>query len=137
MGPVRQPFDQAVLAEPPQVVGGLPGGDGAWWPAEVFGEELTQVFVEEPAGVQPEHQQDVHERLGAWVGEPQPGGAGSVVVDDGVAGRMQDAGSGDGVMAESLGGQEPPVGGVADLLQDRQVSRLPTPKSRVWFLRPR
>jgi len=37
----------------------------------------------------------------------QPGNAGAVVVDDGVAGRAQDAGAGDGAVAESLDGQEP------------------------------
>ena len=45
----------------------------------------------EPAGLQPEDQQDVQERLCARVGQAQPGDAGAVVVEDGVAGRAQDA----------------------------------------------
>ena len=75
--------------------------------AEVFAEQAAQVFVEEPAGVQPEDQQDVQEGLGARVGQVQPGDAGAVVVEDGVAGRAQDAVPGDGVVAESLDGQQP------------------------------
>ena len=34
------------------------------WAAEVFAEQAAQVLVEEPAGVQPEDQQDMQERLG-------------------------------------------------------------------------
>ena len=54
--------------------------------AEVFAEQGAQVLVQEPAGVQPEDEQDVQERLGARVGQAQPGHAGAVVVGDGVAG---------------------------------------------------
>src|SRR5205823_3507763 len=80
-------------------------------------------LVEESAGVQPEDQQDVQERLGAGVGEPQPGGAGSVGVDDRVAGGVQGFGAGDGVVAESLDAKQAPVGGVADLPQRGQVGQ--------------
>jgi len=83
---VRDAFDEAVLAEPAKVVGGLAGCDrsGAVGRAgEVFAEQAAQVLVEEPAGVQPEDQQDVQECLGARVGDAQPGDAGAVVVDDG------------------------------------------------------
>ena len=45
--------------------------------AEVFAEQAAQVLVEEPAGVQPEDQQDVQQRLGARVGQAQPGRAGA------------------------------------------------------------
>ena len=47
---VRDPFDEAVLAEPAQIVGGLAGSDRAWPAAEVLGEQGAQVLVEEPAG---------------------------------------------------------------------------------------
>jgi len=98
--------------------------------AEVFAEQGAQVLVQEPGGVQPEDQQDVQERLGPGVGQAQPGDAGAVVMEDGVAGRAQDAVPGDGVVAESLDGQQPSVGGGADLPQaGRLVSRLPMPKS--------
>ena len=91
--------------------------------AEVFAEQGAQVLVQEPAGVQPEDEQDVQERLGARVGQAQPGDAGAVVMEDGVAGRAQDAVPGDGVVAESLDGQQPSVGRVADLPQGGQVSQ--------------
>jgi hypothetical protein len=96
---VRDAFDEAVLAESAQVVGGLAGGDrsgAAGREAEVFAEEAAQVLVQEPSGVQPEDEQDVQECLGARVGQAQPGDAGAVVVDDGVAGGAQDAVPGDG-----------------------------------------
>jgi hypothetical protein len=54
--------------------------------AEVVAEQAAQVRVQEPAGVQPEDEQDVQERLGARVSQAQPGGAGAVVVGEGVAG---------------------------------------------------
>jgi hypothetical protein len=77
----------------------------------------------------------VQQRLGARVGQAQPGDAGAVVVDDGVAGSAQDAVPGDGVVAESLDGQQPSVGGVADLPQGgRLVSRLPRLKSMAWLM---
>ena len=128
-------LDQAVLAEPAQVVGGLAGGDRAGRPAEVFGEKLPQVAVEEPAGVQPEDQQDVQECLGPGVGEPQPGGAGAVFAGDGVAGGVQGVGAGDGVVAESLDAKQAPVGGVADLPQGGQVSQpFADAEVRVWLM---
>ena len=102
---VRDPFDEAVLAQPAQVVGGLAGGDRAWRAAEVLGEQGAQVLVEEPAGVQPEDEQDVQECLGARVGQAQPGDAGPVAVDDRIAGGGQGFGAGDGVVAESLDGK--------------------------------
>lgn len=89
-------FDEAVLAQPPEIVGGLAGGDGAGavcWQAEVFSEQAAEVFAEEPAGVQPADRQDVQERLSARVGEPQAGDAGAVVVDDRVAGGLRGFGS--------------------------------------------
>jgi len=64
----------------------------------------------------------VQERLGPGVGQAQAGDAGAVA-DDGVAGGVQDLGAGDGIVAESLDGQEPSVGGVADLPQGGQVSQ--------------
>src|SRR5882724_4375411 len=73
--------------------------------------------------MQPEDQQNVQECLGARVGQAQPGDAGAVAVDDGIAGRAQDAVPGDGVVAESLDGQQPSVGGVADLPQGGQISQ--------------
>jgi uncharacterized protein (DUF697 family) len=79
-------LDQAVLAEPAQVVGGLAGGDGAGRLAEGLGEQFAEVFAEESAGVQAEDQQDVQERLSAGVGEPQAGDASAVAVDERVAG---------------------------------------------------
>jgi hypothetical protein len=80
--------------------------------------------------VHPKHQQDVQECLGARIGEGQAGDAGAVVVNDGVAGRVQDVGSGDGVVAESLDGQQPSVGGGADLPQRGPVGQ-PFAKSEV------
>jgi hypothetical protein len=73
---VRDAGDEVVLAEAPQVVGGLAGGDRAWWPAEEFAEQRTQVTAGEPGGVQAEYEQDVQERLGAGVGQAQAGDAG-------------------------------------------------------------
>ena len=85
--------------------------------------------------MQPEDQQDVQECLGARVGDAQPGDAGAIVVDDGVAGRAQDAVAGDGVVAESLDGQQPSVGGVADLPQGGQISQpFAQPKSLAWLM---
>ncbi|GAA1019650.1 hypothetical protein Aple_060470 [Acrocarpospora pleiomorpha] len=68
---VRDALDEAVFAEPPQVVGGLTGADRSrpvHWFAEEFGEQVAQVLVGEP-GVAPEYEQDVQEGLGVWVGE--------------------------------------------------------------------
>jgi hypothetical protein len=36
---VRDALDETVLAQPPQVVGGLAGGGRAWWLAEEFAEQ--------------------------------------------------------------------------------------------------
>ena len=85
--------------------------------------------------MQPEDQQNVQECLGARVGQAQPGDAGAVVVDDGIAGSAQDAVPGDGVVAESLDGQQPPVGGVADLPRGGQISQpFPGPKPMAWLM---
>ena len=84
--------------------------------AGVFAEQAAQVLVEEPTEVQPEDQQGMQERLGGQVGQVRPGYAGAVV-EDGVAGRAQDTGAGDGVVAESLDDQQPSVSDVADRLE--------------------
>ncbi len=120
---VRDAFDQAVQAQPAEVVGGAPGRPGVAVDAEQLREVGAQVLVEEPAGVQPEDEQDVQECLGARVGQAQPGDAGPVVVDDRIAGGGQGFGAGDGVVAESLDGQQPSVGGVADLPQGGDLPR--------------
>ena len=113
---VRDALDEAVLAQPAEVVGGLAGCDesgAVGRAAEVFAEQAAPVLVEEPAGLQPEDQQDVQERLCARVGQAQPGDAGAVVVEDGVAGRAQDA------VPRS------PAGSVT-LLDDRDVGASPS-----------
>jgi hypothetical protein len=86
---------------------------------------LRRSRLRNPPGVQPKEQQDVQQRLGARVGQAQPGDAGAVVVDDEVAGRAQDGGVGDGVVAESpaASSRRPSAVGVADLPQGGQVSQ--------------
>jgi hypothetical protein len=64
--------------------------------AEELAEQGTQVTAGESCGVQAEYREDVQERLGAGVSQAQPGDAGSVVADEGVAGGVQDFGTGMG-----------------------------------------
>ena len=97
--------DEAVFFEAAQVIGGLAGCDRAGRAAGVVSEQGTQVGVDEPAGLQPEDEQDVQQGLGAGVGEAQSGGAGAVVVDYRVAGGLEGFGAADRVVAESLGVQ--------------------------------
>ena len=65
------------MFEPAQVVGDLPGGDGAGVePAQVAGER-AQVAVGEAVGLAAEHQQCLQQGVAAPVGQPQAGDAGA------------------------------------------------------------
>jgi hypothetical protein len=105
---VRDALDKAALAEPAQIIDRLAGRDrsrAVGRAGEVVAEQAAQVLIQEPAGVQPEDQQDGQQCLGVRVGQAQPGDTGAVAVDDGIARRAQDAVPGDGVVAESLDGE--------------------------------
>jgi len=65
----------------------------------------------------------VQEGEGARVGQAQPGDPGPGSGGDRVGDLGQGAGSGDRVVADCLGGQQPPVGGEADLPQRGQVGQ--------------
>jgi len=57
--------DQAVGAEPPQVIAHLPGGDVVF--VEQLGEQGVQVAVGESVGEQPEDQQGLEQGVGSVV----------------------------------------------------------------------
>jgi len=86
-------------------------------------------------GQEPEDEQDLQQRLGAAVGEPQPGDAGAGRGEHRVVEGGERLGDADRVVAESLDAEQAPVGGEADLPQaGRLCSRFPIPKSRVSLM---
>ena len=68
---VRDALDEPVLAQPPEVVGDLPRGDGLGGHAEQWREDGAQVAVGEAVGKQPEHAQGGEQGMDAGVGEAQ------------------------------------------------------------------
>jgi hypothetical protein len=74
--------DEAVLAEPAQVVGHLSWCDLARMLAEQGCDDAAKVAVGEPVGLQPVDADGLQEGVDALVAEAEPGGAGAVVVDD-------------------------------------------------------
>ncbi len=97
-------LDEAVFTQSPEVIGGLAWGDRAGMSAEVFGEQLAEVFAEEPARVHPKHQQDMPECLCAGSVNRRPAMRVPLSWRRGRRG-VQDVGSGDGIVAESLDGR--------------------------------
>ena len=120
---VRDAFDEAVQAQPPQVVGDLPAGHEPGSLPEQGRQVAAQVGVGEAVRQQAEDAQDGEEGQRARVGQAQPGHAGPGRGDDRVGDLGQGVGSGDGVVAEYLGAQQAPVGGEADLPQRGQVGQ--------------
>ena len=74
---VRDALDEAVHAQPPQVVAHLPAGDGLGRLAEELRDEGAQVAVGETVGQEPEGAQGGEQGVRARVAEPQPGNAGA------------------------------------------------------------
>src|SRR5512133_949164 len=107
----RDAGDQAVRAQPPQVVADLPG------------EQAAQVPVEETVGEQPEHQQRLQQGLGTPVTEAEPGDAVPVGGDNRLVYGGEGLGGADRVVAESLDAEQAPVGGEADLPQRGQIGQ--------------
>src|SRR3954451_17671678 len=91
--------------------------------AEQGGEQLTQVAVEEPGGLQPEDQQGLQQGLGAAVTESEPGDAVPVGGEDRVVDGGEGFGGADRVVAESLDAEQASVGGEAALPQGGQVGQ--------------
>ena len=81
---VRDALDEAVDAEPPQVVGELPAGHGLGVKPQQGREVVAQVAVGETVGQQPEDAQRRQQGLHARAGERHPGGAGAGRADDGL-----------------------------------------------------
>ena len=127
---VRDAFDEPVLAQPPEVVGHLPRGDGLGGHAEELREDGAQVAVGEAAGKKPEHAQGREQGVDAGVAQAQARDAGPGLGND----RTGDLGDGGlavgGIVAEFPGVQQTPGGCEAGCPQaGRLCSRLPMPKS--------
>ncbi len=118
---VRDALDEAVHAQPPQVIAHLPAGDGLGGLAGELRDEGAQVAVSETTGQELEGAQGGEQGVRAQVTEPEPGNAGAGCGDD----RAGDGGEGTGpvdrVVAESLGVQETPADLEADLCQGGQI----------------
>ena len=111
----RNAGDQATVFESAQVVGGLPGRDGAGVESAQFAGERAQLGVGEAVGLAAEHQQCGQQGVAAPVGQTQGGDAGAGGGGDRVGDGVQGVGAGDRVVAESLDVQQTSVGGEADL----------------------
>ena len=129
----RDAFDEAVQAQPPEVVGDLPAGHEIGCLTEQGRQVAAQAGVGEAVWQQAEDAQDREEGERALVGEAQPGHACPGWGDDWVGDLGQGVGSGDGVVAEFLGAEQAPVGGKADLPQRGQVGQpLADPEVAGW-----
>ena len=119
MGP-RQPCDEAVQAQAPQLVRHPPGRDRARGQPEQRRERRAEIVVTPAVGQQPKHHQQAQERLDDGVGEPQ--GGRSLPLDGHRPGdpgerRFTDR----AVVADPLDVQETSVGLKADLPQGGEV----------------
>jgi hypothetical protein len=117
------PGDQAVRAQPTQVVSDLPGGDLDGCLAEQLSKQVTQIRIAESVWEQPENQQGLEQGVGAAVPEAESGDAVPVGCDDGVVHGGEGLLGVDWVVAESLDAQQASVGGEADLPQCGQIGQ--------------
>ena len=117
----RDAFDEAVDAEPPQVVADLPAGHGLGSEPQQGREAGAQVAVGETVGQQPEDAQGGEQGLHAGAGDGHPGGAGAGRADDRLGEGGQGGGAFGGVVADPLDVKQAPAGGEADLLQFREM----------------
>jgi len=107
---VRDPLDETVDAQPPELVGDLPAGHGLWVKPRQGREAVSQVAVGETVGQQPEGAQGGQQGLHARAGDGHTGGAGAGRADDGAGEGGQDGSAFGGVVADPLDVKQAPAG---------------------------
>ncbi len=114
------PFDEAVEAEPSEVVGHLACGHGLGVDAEEGREVSAEVAVGEPVGQESEHDDGGEQGVDARVAEAERGDA-LTVEGDGLRDVVERGFADGGVVADSLDVEETSVGVEADLPECGQV----------------